>query len=362
MSPIIQTNVGILGLGLYVPPSVRKNDWWPADVVARWREQRRAAPKPVLPSLLSEGAKLVLRAEAEHAGDPFRGTVERRVLAPEMTVLDMEERAAREAIERSGIDPARIDLLLTHTVVPDYQSANSACVLHERLGLPAACLSMQTEATAYSAFAQLALAKASIAAGHARYALLVQSCAATRFMDMDDPFSVLVGDGATAIVLGPVAEGRGLLSSAHYTEGRYPRSLIMSVPGGRWYDEGRARLHVADPQQLFEGQLRVLDASKEAVDAALDRAGVRVSEIDFLFVHQGTPWMQRAVRDHLGAPDVGVVEVLARFGYLASAMLPAALYVAEKERLLVADDLVLLIGAGPGATWGAAVVRWGALH
>jgi 3-oxoacyl-[acyl-carrier-protein] synthase III len=358
-SSIMQPNAGILALGLYVPPEVRRNDWWPADVVARWVEQRRGAPTPALPASLSEGAKRVLRAQAEQADDPFQGTIERRVLSREMTVHDMEDRAARDAIARAGIDPAEIDLLLTHTVVPDYQLANPACSLHERLGLPAACLSMHTEATAYSVFGQLALAEASIAAGRARYALLVQSCAATRLFEMDDPSSVLAGDGATAIVLGPVPAGRGVLSLAHYTEGRYARSLIMSVPGGRWFDEGRVRVHIGDLQQLLDAHLRIADACKESIDAALARSGARLSEIDFLCVYEGTSWLQRAVRDHIGARHAKLVEIFPRFGYLSSATVPAALYVAEQEGLLVPDDLVVLTGGGTGQTYGAAVLRWG---
>jgi 3-oxoacyl-[acyl-carrier-protein] synthase-3 len=358
-APRLGTSVGILATGMYVPPEVRRNDSWPSDVVARWMEQRRARPIPPIPENLGEGARRVLRANAEHAGDPFQGTVERRVLAPDMTIFDMEERAARDAIARSRIDPMEIDLLLTHTVVPDHQMANPACALHEQLGLSATCLSMHTEATAYSVLGQLALAEASIASGRARYALLVQSCAATRLIEMDDPSSVLLGDGATAVVLGPVSPGRGFLSAVHYTEGRYPQSLIMSVPGGRWFDDGRARVHIGDPRQLYEAHLRIPDTCAESVLAALKRAGHELTDVDFLCVFQGTPWLQRVVYEQLGLRDLEPLDIFHRFGYLSSAMIPAALYVAEHEGKLADGDLVVMTGGGTGMTYGAAVLRWG---
>lgn len=58
--------------------------------------------------------------------------------------------AARRAIENARIDQAEIDLLLTHTAVPDYLLSNTACVLHRRLGLAPGCFTMQAEASGYS--------------------------------------------------------------------------------------------------------------------------------------------------------------------------------------------------------------------
>jgi 3-oxoacyl-[acyl-carrier-protein] synthase-3 len=352
-------NVGILATGMYMPSEIRRNDWWPSEVVARWMQQRGAMASPPVPADVSDGARRVLRAHAEQLADPFQGAVERRVLAADMTIADMEERAAREAIARSRIDPSLIDLLLTHSVVPDHQMTNPACELHERLGLSPRCLSMHTEATAYTVLGQLALAEASIAAGRTEYGLLVQSCAATRLIEMDDPNSVLLGDGATAVVVGPASAGHGFLSAVHYTEGRYPRSLIMSVRGGRWFDDGRVRVHIGDPRQLYEAHLRIPDTCAESVIAALRSSGLALSDVDFLCVFQGTPWLQGVVYEQLGIRELEPFDIFRRFGYLSSAMIPAALYVAEQEGKLADGDLVVLTGGGTGMTYGASVLRWG---
>src|SRR5512140_337696 len=104
------SNVGILGVGMFLPTEVRQNDWWSAELVASWMERRRKAPPPEPPR--TEGEARVLAAMKDQALDPFQGAVERRVIARGATVLDMETAAAREAIERSGIAPREIDLLL----------------------------------------------------------------------------------------------------------------------------------------------------------------------------------------------------------------------------------------------------------
>jgi 3-oxoacyl-[acyl-carrier-protein] synthase III len=346
---------GILAIGMYAPPVVRRNDWWPPDVVARWQ-------RPLLqpPTALTAGAQRVVAAIAAQAGDPFQGTAERRVLDPGLGMLDMEEQATRDALAGAAVDPAAIDLLLVHPVVADHQLVNAACPLHERLGLSPSCLALQVEATAYTSVAQLALAEAAIAAGRARYALLVQSCAGSRVLERDDPGSVLVGDGATALVMGPVATGRGVLATAHFTEGRYADSLIMSVPGGRWYDAGPARVHVADPAQLYAAHLRIADSCAEAIHTALARAGCGLADVDHLFVFEGTAWLQRVVYEHLGVARAPTVEIFQQVGYLSSAMLPAAVFAARQSGKLGDDDLVVLCGGGTGMTYGAIVMRWGA--
>jgi 3-oxoacyl-[acyl-carrier-protein] synthase III len=352
------TNAGVLAVGLYAPPDVRRNDWWPPEVIARWAQQRQGPP--TIPSdLLTDGARRVLAAVANQATDPFGGVVERRVLAPEMTLLDAEVHAARDALVRSRIDPHDIDLLLTHAVVADHQLANPACSLHERLGLAPNCLAAHVEATGYSALAQLGLADAAIVSGRARYALLVQSCAATRLVEQTDPSSVLVGDAATAFVVGPVGAGRGVLGTAHFTEGRYPNSLIMSVPGARWFDDGDVRVHVADPGQLIAAHLRTPDSCAEAVMKALERSGHVLADVDVLCVGQGTAWLQPVVYEQLGVSHIRPFEMFQRFGYLSSASIPAALRMAEQAGELADDDLVVTVGGGTGATYGAVVMRWG---
>lgn len=351
------SKVGILGVGMFLPMEVRHNDWWSAELVASWMERRRAAPPP--PSPRTEGEARVLAAMKEQALDPFQGAVERRVIAADMTALDMEEAAAREAIERGGVAAGEIDLLLTHTVVPEYWLGNPACELHARLGLPTRCFAMHVDAAAYSFLMQLGIAEAMIRAGQARYGLLVQSCAASRVIDLTDPGAPIFGDAATAVLVGPVSGSRGVLASVHHADGTNPRSLIATVPGGRWYDEGRVTIHIGDPAQMREVFLQTADACKTSVDATLARAGHTPADVDVLCMYQGTPWLRRVVQDYAGLSRARSIETFARTGYICSALVPAGLYFALAEGQLRDDDLVVATGGGTGMTYGATAMRWG---
>src|SRR5262245_66047618 len=116
--------VGLLGIATYLPPTVRTNDWWPAETVERWATRRGDAP---MPTGFTKAMTMVLNALAEQEVDPFLGVLERRVLPPDLTAADMEADAANRAIANAGIDGAEIDLLLTHTAVPDDLLSNPAC-------------------------------------------------------------------------------------------------------------------------------------------------------------------------------------------------------------------------------------------
>jgi 3-oxoacyl-[acyl-carrier-protein] synthase-3 len=353
----MRSDVGVLGAALYLPPEIRRNDYWPQDIVDGWMAARKP---PVLPEQRSEGLSLVLAAMAKQARDPFHDAVERRVMPAGMTLVDMQEHAARDAIGRAGIDPQQIDLVLTNTVTPDFLHGNPACTLHLRLGLAKACFSMETEAATSSFQMQLMIASAMISTGQARYALLVQSSAASRHMEREDPISPLFGDGATGVVVGPVSDGRGLLGAVQFTDGRFPRTLIGAVRGGTWFDEGRGVIHQGDPHQQDEVFLLIADICKESITAALDRAGQNPSAVDFFCMHQGTPWLRRVVQEYVGLDRARSYDLYATTGHLMASNIPATLARAHEAGELRAGDLVVLMGGGQGMTYGASVLRWGA--
>lgn len=353
------TNVGIRGLGVYLPPEVRRNDWWTPEHVARWTEQRRAAAAP-LPEARTEGERRVAQAMSAQSLDPFLGAVERHLIPDDMSLLDMEERAARAAVARAGVDLHDIDLLLTNTIVPDHLLGNPACALHERLGLTKTCFSMHSDVPSYAFMMQLTLAQAMISAGQARHALLVQSCAPSRLVDMTDALAPYFGDAATAAVVGRVSEGRGIEASVHFTDGRYPRTLIASVRGARWYNEGRTELHVGDAWQAQRVFLETADVCRKSVDAALAKASRTHDEVDFFCIQQGTPWLRAITQEYLGLSSARSVETFMRTGYVFGSAQPIGLAFAEEQGLLSEGDLVVLTGGGPGITYGAIVTRWGA--
>ena len=164
-------------VGVYLPESVRRNDYWPADArreVARARRPARLQrTDDAFGTVTSEGTRRSPWTRCAKLGDdPFQGLVERRAMPEGMTAADMETAAARDAIARAGIDPQQIDLVLSYTMCPDFINVPTACVVHANLGLPERCLTLAVDAVCNSFIMQLTLAQSDDPAGRARYALL----------------------------------------------------------------------------------------------------------------------------------------------------------------------------------------------
>jgi 3-oxoacyl-[acyl-carrier-protein] synthase III len=351
----MSSNVGILGIAIHLPSEVRRNDWWPADVVARWPARPAIDP----PDANGSADDPVATALRSCVADPFQGSSERRVLASHETLLDLEITAARAAIERAGVDRGEIDLVLTDALGHPVLATNAACSLHYNLGLRSDCFTLKTDGAQHAFLLQLSIAEAMIARGRARYALLSQSTAASRVLDYRQPLSAIFGDGATAAVIGPVGNDFGLLASLHRTYGAHANTLIASVPGGAWYDEGRAYLHVTDPSVMGAIQYHAVERSSEVIRAALARAGVRPADVKVFAMYQGVPWLPRLVQERAGLHAARFTETFTQVGHLFGASLPSTLAFAEARGLLRPGDLVVAASGGNGMTYGAAVVRWG---
>jgi 3-oxoacyl-[acyl-carrier-protein] synthase III len=355
--------VGILGVGAYLPEQVRTNDWWPPEVIARWEQQASAGlvkplsaqegPPP------TEGIRMALEAMKALRDDPFKGTVSRRIRPDDMLPSFMETRAAEEALARSGVDRGEIGLVIGYSQVADNIGASSTPRIHQALGLRPDCLSTSVEGACNSFLLQLALAEQMIRGGSTRYALLVQSSGVSRLMKPEDPTSPWFGDGATAVVLGPVRRGRGILGMAHFTDGSLYRTLILGSPQGPWYTGNPIHGFVDDFELARKMSLTLPDSGKRALEAALERAGVAKEEVRFLATHQGTIWLRRVTQQLVGLVNAGSADTFTWTASLGAANAPFQFLVGEREGTIREGDVVAAWTGGTGVTYSAVVLRWG---
>ncbi|MFN0249337.1 MAG: 3-oxoacyl-ACP synthase III family protein [Kofleriaceae bacterium] len=307
---------------------------------------------------MTANARRILDAIAKQEFDPFQGTSQRHVISADMSSCDMEAAAATDAIQRAGLQVGDIDIVLSHTVAPEFQLTNSGAKLHRQLGLRDECFVIQAEAAAYSFLGQLTLAESMIRAGRGRCALLVQSSASTRLVDATSPISPLCGDGASAVIVGAV-ESRGMRGAIHFADGSHFKSLVAGVPGGTWYDEGRVMLHIADPASMQSVLLQTVDLCQRSVEALLQRVGITPGEIDFFCIHQGTAWLRELAQASCGMAGARSVDTFSKTAYLFGAIMPFGLRAAEDLGLLSAGNQVMMFGGGTGMTYGATLMEWG---
>lgn len=353
--------VGIWGVGVHLPEQVRDNSWWPKDVVARWQEKADARLDRAADAdheLATEGARLVLKHMSRYRDDVFRGARERRILPEGLATTDIELPAAKKALAAAGVEPGEVDLLLSSTTLPDVLLVPNACRLHERLGLATRCFTLQTEGVCNAFLLQFALAEQMIRGGQARVALLVQSSGTSRLVSREDPLSAWFGDAATAVVVGPVADGFGLLGRRHETYGQFYDGLKCGRPDGRWYD-GPPVSYIDQASNSRSMLLSTMHRSRQVIHDALAEAGATAEAVDFYASHQGFAWFRAMTQEHAGMVNARTVDT---FDWTASVLgcnIPLVLHVGEKEGLLRPGDLVASFAGAAGAVISALVYRWG---
>lgn len=360
MSQSFPRSAGIWSVGTYLPPIIRTNDHWGPDVLAAWA--RKKAPghgaqreEPVD----TEGARRTMAEMETLKGDIFQGAVERRVIPDDMSAADMEQKAAEQAMARAGVSPGDIDFIMSVQFCPDDLQIIPAARLQHRLGLSPHTMSVTVDAVCNSFQSQLNLAAGLIATGQYRCGLLVQSSSATRLLETHDTFTPFFGDGATAVVVGEVQPGYGLLSSVHRSDGALADGMVTGVPGKHWHDEGKVRAYVRDGLQTRTVFLSLLDYAKEVVPAAVAQAGLGLEDVTFYASHQATSWLRRGSQAYIGLEHAKTVDTFPFTATLSAANLPMVMATALSEGLLEDGDVVAMFSGGTGISYSGSVLRWG---
>jgi len=288
------------------------------------------------------------------------GIKQRRKAAPNEYTSQFAVRASREAIERAGIDPAEIDLILCATVTPDQILPSTACLIQAELGAHKSA-AMDIVAACSGFVYGLSLADSMIRTAQSTYVLVIGAEILTRYVDYTDRSTcVLFGDGAGAAILGPVQAGRGILASRIRSDGRFEEQLYARGGGtkGGFSAETIARgdhFFKMKGHEVFKVAVRSMaDISRQV----LDEAGLTTSDVSLFIPHQANQRITDAVAGMLNVPDTQVYSNIAMHGNTSSASIPIGLDECVEAGRIKKDDVILMASFGGGVTWGAVVMRW----
>ncbi len=349
--------LGICGLGVFLPPTVRTNDHWSAEVVEKWRSERTWSPErydAAVESHATPGVLAMLNGMRTVAGDPFQGSTVRHVISDGMTAVDMGAEAARAAIQDSGLDPTEIDLMLGSSLVPDHINAPDVCGVHHSVGLRRDCLVIGTDNVCNSWQIQLSIAEGLLRSGARRYALLVQTSAPSRVTPHDASFGVHFGDGAAAAVVRLVDRG-GLRGQAFRVDGSALRAQVCTVPGKAWWEDGRIVSYTEDRASARDMFLLIADRAKELIGEALRNAGLKHQDVGFFAGHQPTSWWRRAVQDFSGLAHAKSFDTYPEAGTISAGNIPFILLRARERNLIPPGTIVAMFQGGTGQTLAASV-------
>ncbi|MCD6541095.1 ketoacyl-ACP synthase III [Candidatus Bipolaricaulota bacterium] len=289
------------------------------------------------------------------------GIQRRYVLGPHDPPADMGVAAAQAALDRAGLPPDALDLLIVATNVPEEIIPGTAPFIAEGLGLPHEPPFFDIKAGCAGFVFGVAVAGAMMENGLADNALVVGIEALSRFVDWEDRKTcVLFGDGAGAVVLQKENGDRGILGISIHGDAT-KRDLLRIPAGGVRLPASpetvKNKKHLLEMKGRGVYQSAVQMMERATVEAA-QRAGISLSDIDWLLPHQANLRIIEALVKRLGFPRERVLVNIERVANTSTASIPILLDEAVRDGVIREGHILALTAFGAGACYGTVILKW----
>jgi 3-oxoacyl-[acyl-carrier-protein] synthase-3 len=316
-----------------------------------------------------------------------RSGIEQRYYAdPGEGSAELGMRAAEAAMSAAGRTTEDIDAIIFATMTPNHFFPGNGPVLQSKMGFPEHIPAFDIRQQCSGFLYGLDLADSLIRSGKHRRVLLVGADVHTPFMPWQNGWeitlgheveitpeayaantalrdrTVLFGDGAGAVVVEAAENGkRGLLASRLYTNGSNIEALYVPGVGFRFRPfVTKEQIDRGDPIPVMEGRevfKQAVSKMPDAVRAVCEMAGLAVTDIDLLLIHQANLRIVEGVGKQLGLPPEKVPHNIERYGNTTAGTLPILYHECVEDGRIKPGMLVCFTALGSGLHWGAALYR-----
>ncbi len=288
--------------------------------------------------------------------------IQRRYLArPEDTASDFAIDAARKAMDRAGVGPDEIDLIVACTFSADYTFPPLSAKIHKEIGAKGGQI-YDLQANCAGFVSGLTAASDRMAVdGEVRHALVVGVEMNSRYIDRSDVNTAIYhSDGAGAVVLGRGAPGTGILASAFHTDSSNYEAVRFRGGGSTFPVMGRAAPLETDAMELngLATWKQAITHLPTVVKAACRKAGITPEQADFFIFHQANFNLIDYVVRKMGFDLTRTYTNVQEIGNTGAASVAIALSEAVDKGLLHDGDRLVLAAVGAGFNFGASVWRW----
>jgi 3-oxoacyl-[acyl-carrier-protein] synthase-3 len=287
------------------------------------------------------------------------GILERRHAHPHQATSDLCYEAGRRCIERAGVDPRDIDLLILCTFTPDMPLPPTAYQVQDRLGL--SCGAADLHAACSGFMYGLVTGASYVLSGASDLALVIGGDCNTRVINpMDLKTFPLFGDGAGAVLLARGRPDQGLVSFSLGSDGSGADLITRPAGSSRLpcTPELLAKnLHFVfmDGRAVFRWAVNIFcDTVRDVLKAAC----LQPNDVDLYLPHQAN---MRIIKAAIGMLELAPEKVfcnLCRYGNTSAGSIPLLIDEALNEGRIEPGSLVILSGFGAGLSWGTALLRW----
>jgi len=287
------------------------------------------------------------------------GIKERRILNdPDKGTSFLAIKAAENLIEKSGVDPKEIDLVLLATVSPDLPVAATAVYVATQIGATNA-FAYDLQAACSGFLYGMSTAAAYIEAGRYKKILLIGADKMSSIIDYKDRTTCIIfGDGAGAVLFEPNNEGLGLQDEILRSDGIGRDSLKIEAGGSLMPPSEitvARKLHFVrqDGKTVFKYAVSNMADISEAI---MQRNDLTNHDIQWLVAHQANLRIVNATASRMKLEDSKVLMNIQRYGNTTSATLP--LLLSDFEKQFKKGDNIIFATFGGGFTWGSIYLKW----
>ncbi len=298
------------------------------------------------------------------------GIKERRwvVEGSDDTTATMGVKAAKQAIERSGLDKDDIDFIIFATLSPDMYFPGPGVQVQHALDIKTVgALDVRNQCSGF--IYALSVADNFIKTGMYKNILVIGSELHSHGLDKTTRgrgVSVIFGDGAGAVVVSREEDNsKGILSTHLHSQGEHAEELVVKAPGmgTRWVTDIIADNDENDDSYFphMNGQFVFKNAVvrfSEVIMEGLIKNNLQKENIDMLIPHQANLRIAQFIQKKFGLSDDKVFNNIMRYGNTTAASIPLALCEAWEEGKINEGDTVVLAAFGSGFTWGSAIIKW----
>ncbi|WP_303316710.1 beta-ketoacyl-ACP synthase III [Flavivirga abyssicola] len=287
------------------------------------------------------------------------GIKERRILKDEGKGTSyLAIQAAQDLINKKGIDPKDIELIIVATATPDMKAASTAAYTASNIGAVNA-FSFDMDAACSSFLFGMSVAASYIESGRYKNVLLIGADKMSSIINYEDRATCIIfGDGAGAVLFEPNEENLGLQDEYLRSDGT-GREFLQATYGGSSFPLTSESMEKGGQYAFQEGRTVFKNAVFNMADATvkiLERNNLTKDTVSWLAAHQANKRIIDATAQRIELEEEKVMMNIEKYGNTTSATLPLLLN--DYESKLKKGDNIIFAAFGGGFNWGSIYLKW----
>ncbi|MBF0273680.1 MAG: ketoacyl-ACP synthase III [Nitrospinae bacterium] len=274
------------------------------------------------------------------------GIKNRHIAAKNETASAMGIKAGKNILEKSGIKPEEIELLVVATATPDMNFPSTACLIQTGLGLKNA-VAFDISAACSGFIYSLSIVEQYLKIGTYSTAMIICTEKFSEIINWEDRNTcILFGDGAAGVIVKREEEqNTSVFKNIIKSDGKY--ADLLAVPDRKYID--------MKGNTVFKIAIRSMG---DITTEILKSCGLKTEDIALFIPHQANLRIINALGDLLKIPKEKVYINVGEYGNTSAASIPIALNEADEKGLIKKGDKIMFVAFGGGFTWGASIIEW----